>query len=99
MSYIQQRLPGLCPLNALEIARFLKALGAPRGAWIYSAGVMSLYLQMVETWAENAEFGSIMRELHRKSMGQPEPRGNSRNRDVIAYLVPECMCKHNTGIF
>ncbi|RXH96038.1 hypothetical protein DVH24_008538 [Malus domestica] len=183
MSYTQRKLAGLCPLNALEIARFLKALGAPRGARIYSAGgkafggnralqplveefpnlvtkemlardgelspymnkasalaaidyIVSLSsdvfvpshggnmgraMQGHRAYAEHrkfikpnkramlplfednsigdAEFGSIMRELHRKSQGQPEPRGYRRNRDVIAYPVPECMCKRSTGIF
>ncbi|KAI5329557.1 hypothetical protein L3X38_028954 [Prunus dulcis] len=183
MSYIQRRLAGLCPLNALEIARFLKALGAPSGARIYRAGgeafgdsralqplvaefpnlvtkemlardgELSPYMNKSSALAAidyivslssdvfvpshggnmgramqghrayvghrkfikpnkramlphfeyasigDAEFGSIMRELHRKSQGQPEPRGYRRNRDVIAYPVPECMCKHNAGIF
>ncbi|XP_024969815.1 O-fucosyltransferase 37 [Cynara cardunculus var. scolymus] len=26
--------------------------------------------------------------------GQPEPRAKRRDRDVIAFPVPECMCKH-----
>ncbi|KAM0060070.1 putative GDP-fucose protein O-fucosyltransferase [Helianthus debilis subsp. tardiflorus] len=26
--------------------------------------------------------------------GQPQPRGKRRDRDVIVYPVPECMCKH-----
>ncbi|KAM1322357.1 hypothetical protein ACFXTH_015197 [Malus domestica] len=183
MSYTQRKLAGLCPLNALEIARFLKALGAPRGARIYSAGgeafggsralqplvdefpnlvtkemlardgELSPYMNKASALAAidytvslssdvfvpshggnmgramqghrayvghrkfikpnkramlplfedssigDAEFGSIMRGLHRKSQGQPEPRGYRRNRDVIAYPVPECMCKHSTGIF
>ncbi|XP_059644202.1 O-fucosyltransferase 37 [Cornus florida] len=38
MSYIQRRLAGLCPLNALEVARVLKALGAPKNARVYIAG-------------------------------------------------------------
>lgn len=38
MSHIQRRLAGLCPLTASEIARFLKALGAPGSARIYIAG-------------------------------------------------------------
>ncbi|CAK9170977.1 unnamed protein product, partial [Ilex paraguariensis] len=38
MSYAQRRLMGLCPLNALEVARLLKALGAPKTARIYIAG-------------------------------------------------------------
>lgn len=47
----------------------------------------------------DTEFGSIVRMLHRKSKGKPEPRSNKRDRDVIAYPVPECMCKHSTPIF
>ncbi|OMO71760.1 GDP-fucose protein O-fucosyltransferase [Corchorus olitorius] len=38
MSYTQRRLSGLCPLNALEMARLLKALGAPKSARLYLAG-------------------------------------------------------------
>lgn len=39
------------------------------------------------------EFSSIMRHLHRELLGQPQSRNNKRDRDVIAYPVPECMCK------
>ncbi|KAF5933005.1 hypothetical protein HYC85_029176 [Camellia sinensis] len=38
MTYIQRRLAGLCPLNALEVVRLIKALGAPSNARIYIAG-------------------------------------------------------------
>lgn len=38
MSHVQRRQAGLCPLNALEMARFLKALGAPDNARVYIAG-------------------------------------------------------------
>ncbi|CAI9787346.1 unnamed protein product [Fraxinus pennsylvanica] len=38
MSNAARRLAGLCPLNALEVARLLKALGAPSNARIYVAG-------------------------------------------------------------
>uniref|UniRef100_A0A6N2K3S5 O-fucosyltransferase family protein n=1 Tax=Salix viminalis TaxID=40686 RepID=A0A6N2K3S5_SALVM len=183
MNPIRRRLAGLCPLSALEIARFLKALGAPSTARIYIAGgepfggslalqplvaefpnvmtkeilakggelspfmnkasalaaidyIISLssnvfipshggnfgrVMQGHRAYAghkkhirpnkramlpvfENStfssdEFGRIIRMLHRKSQGQPEPRTNKRDRDVIAYPVPECMCKHRTPIF
>ncbi|XP_012080514.2 O-fucosyltransferase 37 isoform X1 [Jatropha curcas] len=183
MSHTQRRLAGLCPLNALEIARLLKALGAPRSARIYVAGgepfggsqalqplaaeyqnlvtkemlskegelapyvkkasamaaidyivslssnvfipshggnmgrLMQGHRAYVGHWKcikpnkramipffednslSDAEFGSIVRMLHRKSRGQPEPRSNKRDRDVIAHPVPECMCKHTTPIF
>ncbi|MCL7036366.1 hypothetical protein MKW94_023446 [Papaver nudicaule] len=38
MTYHDRKLAGLCPLNALEVTRLLKALGAPRSARIYWAG-------------------------------------------------------------
>ncbi|KAL5543973.1 hypothetical protein UlMin_007757 [Ulmus minor] len=183
MSYTQRRLAGLCPLNALEIARLLKALGAPSAARIYTAGgepfggdkaleplvaefpnlvtkeklakegelspflnkssalaaidyIVSLSSDVFvpshggnmgramkghrayvghrkfikpnkramlpffeDTSISEEEFGIIIRELHRKSQGQPELRGFRRDRDVIAYPVPECLCKPRSGIF
>lgn len=44
------------------------------------------------------ELGNMVREIHR-SQGQPEPRSYRRDRDVIAYPVPECMCKPTTHFF
>lgn len=38
MSYRQRKAAGLCPLTALEVTRYLKALGAPRSANIFWAG-------------------------------------------------------------
>lgn len=38
MTYEERKLAGLCPLNALEVTRLLKALDAPRNARIYWAG-------------------------------------------------------------
>ncbi|KAK9198209.1 hypothetical protein WN944_013393 [Citrus x changshan-huyou] len=183
MSHIQRRLAGLCPLTASEIARFLKALGAPSSARIYIAGgepfgghqalqplaaefpnlvtkemlaqegELSPYVNRSSSLAaidyivslnsnvfvpshggnmgramqghrayvghrkyikpnkkamfpffedssiSDEEFGSIIRKIHSKSQGQPERRTNKRDRDVTAYPVPECMRKHNTGVF
>jgi hypothetical protein len=39
-----------------------------------------------------AEFNSIVRELHQNSLGQPELRTSKVGRDVTKYPVPECMC-------
>lgn len=39
------------------------------------------------------EFSSTMQKLHKYSMGQPELRNKKLDRDVLAYPVPECMCK------
>ncbi|KAK6933719.1 GDP-fucose protein O-fucosyltransferase [Dillenia turbinata] len=38
MTYHERKLAGLCPLNAMEVTRLLKALGAPKSARIYWAG-------------------------------------------------------------
>ncbi|KAA8520273.1 hypothetical protein F0562_014529 [Nyssa sinensis] len=38
MTYHDRKLAGLCPLNALEVTRLLKALGAPKNTRIYWAG-------------------------------------------------------------
>ncbi|KAL8542378.1 hypothetical protein ACS0TY_003301 [Phlomoides rotata] len=42
MSYHDRKLAGLCPLNALEVVRLLKALGAPKSVRIYWAGGVPL---------------------------------------------------------
>ncbi|KAJ8449599.1 hypothetical protein Cgig2_005621 [Carnegiea gigantea] len=183
MSYPERRLAGLCPLNAYEVARLLKALGAPRGARVYIAGAepyggsiaLKPLVEEFPNWVSKemlardgellpyvnrssalaaidyivslssdvflpshggnmgramqghraysghrkyikpnkrmmlpffedptiseAEFEDIVRKLHEKSQGQPEPRTGKRDRDVIAYPVPECMCKRRSGVF
>ncbi|QHN97207.1 uncharacterized protein DS421_18g625430 [Arachis hypogaea] len=38
MTYHERKMAGLCPLNAMEVTRLLKGLGAPRNARIYWAG-------------------------------------------------------------
>ncbi|KAJ0038179.1 hypothetical protein Pint_24083 [Pistacia integerrima] len=38
MTYHERKLAGLCPLNAMEVTRLLKALGAPKSAKIFWAG-------------------------------------------------------------
>ncbi|KAL7126075.1 hypothetical protein ABFS83_14G161300 [Erythranthe nasuta] len=42
MTYHERKISGLCPLNALEVARLLKALKAPKSARIYWAGGIPL---------------------------------------------------------
>ncbi|XP_047957062.1 O-fucosyltransferase 20-like [Salvia hispanica] len=176
MTYDQRKLAGLCPLNALEVARLLKALGAPKSARIYWAGGLPLggkdtllplitefphfynkedlalqgelepfakraslmaaidYIvsersdvfmashggnmghaiqgqrayaghkktiipnkrQMLKYFMESSvgesEFNSIIQDLHRDSLGQPELRTSKAGRDVTKYPIPECMC-------
>ncbi|KAK3040620.1 hypothetical protein RJ639_026941 [Escallonia herrerae] len=178
MRHVQRRLAGLCPLNAFEVARLLKGLGAPGNVRVYVAGGEpfggALALQPLiaefpnvvtkkmlareselapysnrssvlaaidyivalssdvflpshggnmgramkghrayvghrkhinpnkrvmvpffeEAMMNDTEFSSVMRKLHQFSLGQPELRTNKTNRDVIAYPLPECMCKH-----
>ncbi|RWR73814.1 O-fucosyltransferase family protein [Cinnamomum micranthum f. kanehirae] len=178
MSFHDRKLAGLCPLNAVEITRLLKALGAPRNARIYWAGgrpfggleaLLPLTREFpyfynkedlslpgeLEPFAKKAsllaaidyivsensdvfmpshggnmgraikghrayaghkkyitpnkrqmlhyflnstlserEFKRIVKELHQDSLGQPDIRTSKAGRDVIAYPVPECMCKN-----
>ncbi|PPD76687.1 hypothetical protein GOBAR_DD26391 [Gossypium barbadense] len=182
MSYSQRRLSGLCPLNAFEMARLLKALGAPQSGRFYIAGgepfggskalepLAAVFPNLVrkemlardgelspflnsssalsaidyivsfnsdifipshggnmgralqghraymghrksirpnkrtmlpffeDSSISDEEFSSIIRSLHNKSM-KPEPRKKQRDNDVIAYPVPECMCRHGSGSF
>ncbi|XVF11559.1 hypothetical protein REPUB_Repub08aG0038100 [Reevesia pubescens] len=182
MNNTQRRLSGLCPLNALEMARLLKALGAPKSARFYIAGGepfggtkamqplaeefpnlvrkdmlaregelspflnsssalsaldyivsfnsdifipshggnMARALQghraymghrktirpnkrtmipfFEDPFISDEDFSSIIRSHHNKSM-KPELRKKEREKDVIAYPVPECMCRHGTGVF
>ncbi|GMI75749.1 hypothetical protein like AT2G44500 [Hibiscus trionum] len=178
MTYHERKLAGLCPLNAFEVTRLLKALGAPRSARIYWAGgqplggeealspltkefphfynkddlalpgelepfakkasVMAAIDFIVSEKSDvfmpshggnmghaiqgqrafsghkkyitpnkrhmlpyflnssmpEAEFNSIIKELHHESLGQPELRSSKAGRDVTKYPVPECMCNN-----
>ncbi|XP_015873102.2 O-fucosyltransferase 20 [Ziziphus jujuba] len=181
MTYHDRKLAGLCPLNALEVTRLLKALGAPKNARIYWAGGQPLggkealdplfhefpdlynkedlalpgelelfanrasfmaaidyivseksdvfmpshggnmghalqgqrayaghkkYItpnkrQMLPHFMNSslpeAEFNSIIKSLHRESLGQPELRIGKAGRDVTKYPIPECMCNNSRG--
>ncbi|KAK4488648.1 hypothetical protein RD792_004417 [Penstemon davidsonii] len=55
MTYHDRKLAGLCPLNALEVVRLLKALGAPKSTRIYWAGGIPL--------GENEALLPLMREF------------------------------------
>ncbi|XAR54329.1 hypothetical protein NMG60_11029406 [Bertholletia excelsa] len=180
MSYHERKLAGLCPLNALEVTRLLKALGAPKNARIYWAGGEPLggqeaLLPLIREFphlynkedlalpgelepfakkasimaaidyivAENsdvfmpshggnmghalqgqrayaghkkyitpnkrhmlpyflnnslseAKFNSIVVDLHRDSLGQPDLRTSKSGKDVTKFPVPECMCNGST---
>lgn len=49
---------------------------------------------MENSSVSESELISVTRKLHRKSQGHPESRRGRRDRDVVAYPVPECMCRH-----
>ncbi|KAK9995465.1 hypothetical protein SO802_020151 [Lithocarpus litseifolius] len=93
-------------IEGLSIALHLRL---EKNVWGHRANVMhrkyikpnkqAMHPFFDDTCISDAEFRSIMRKLHNKSQGQPKMRANRSNRDVIAYLIPECMCKHKTGIF
>ncbi|KAK8639884.1 hypothetical protein V6N13_138250 [Hibiscus sabdariffa] len=173
MTYHERKLSGLCPLNAFEVTRLLKALGAPRSARIYWAGGQPLggeealspltrefphfynkgdlalpgelepfakkssfmaaidfivseksdvfmpshggnmghaiqgqrafsghkkYITpnkrhmlpyFLNSSMPEAEFNSIIKELHHESLGQPELRSSKAGRDVTKYPIPE----------
>ncbi|XP_057786008.1 O-fucosyltransferase 37 [Salvia miltiorrhiza] len=177
MSQAARRLAGLCPLSALEVARFVKALGAPSNARVYIAGgepfggrhalqplvdefpniatkvrlarggeltpylnrssilaaidyIVSLssdvfvpshggnmgramqghrayvghrkYIRpnkramiplLEDASMSEQELSSIVQQMHKYSMGHPQLRSKKLDRDVLAYPVPDCMCK------
>ncbi|KAJ0972363.1 hypothetical protein J5N97_020322 [Dioscorea zingiberensis] len=46
---------------------------------------------MAETTGEN--MGQVVRRMHRGLMGEPELRTRKKGRDVIAFPMPDCMCR------
>ncbi|KAJ6374463.1 hypothetical protein OIU78_030056 [Salix suchowensis] len=87
MNPIRRRLAGLCPLSALEIARFLKALGAPSTARIYIAGGEpfggSLALQPLV-----AEFPNVMTKEILAKGGELSPFMNKASAlAAIDYII------------
>ncbi|KAF3451149.1 hypothetical protein FNV43_RR07240 [Rhamnella rubrinervis] len=55
ITYHDRKLAGLCPLNALDVTRLLKALGAPKDARIFWAGDLALPGEL-EPFANRASF-------------------------------------------
>ncbi|CAN6703075.1 unnamed protein product [Malus baccata var. baccata] len=74
MTYHERKLAGLCPLNAVEVTRLLKALGAPKSARIY--------------WAGGQPFGGKEEDL--AFPGELEPFANRASvMAAIDYVVSE----------
>ncbi|KAI8534297.1 hypothetical protein RHMOL_Rhmol10G0079400 [Rhododendron molle] len=89
MTYHERNLPGLCPLNALEVTRLLKALGAPKNARIYWAGGNPMggkeaLLPLI------GEFPNLYNKEDLALPGELEPFANKASfMSAIDYLVAE----------
>ncbi|EXB59949.1 hypothetical protein L484_013070 [Morus notabilis] len=89
MTYHDRKLAGLCPLNALEVTRLLKALGAPRNARIYWAGGQPLggneaLLPLTR------EFPNFYNKEDLALPGELEPFANRASvKAAIDYIVSE----------
>ncbi|XP_021775936.1 uncharacterized protein At1g04910 [Chenopodium quinoa] len=87
------------PSHGGNMGRAMQGHRAYSGHRKYIKPNKRMMLPFFETYESmsDAEFGAIIRKLHEKSQGQPESRTGKRDRDVIAYPVPECMCKHHSA--
>ncbi|KAI8545766.1 hypothetical protein RHMOL_Rhmol07G0064000 [Rhododendron molle] len=89
MTYHERKLAGLCPLNALEVTRLLKALGAPKNARIYWAGGNPLggkeaLLPLI------GEFPNLYNKEDLALPGELEPFANKASfMAAIDYIVAE----------
>ncbi|KAK6143129.1 hypothetical protein DH2020_023477 [Rehmannia glutinosa] len=89
MTYHDRKLAGLCPLNALEVLRLLKALGAQKSARIYWAGGVPLggkeaLLPLTK------EFPHFYNKVDLALPGELEPFANKASLlAAIDYIVSE----------
>lgn len=56
------------------------------------------FISLLEEFSSlsDGELESVVRSMHSKCQGQPDARDKKRDRDVVAYPIPECMCKQPT---
>ncbi|ERN11641.1 uncharacterized protein At1g04910 isoform X1 [Amborella trichopoda] len=89
MTYHERKLAGLCPLNAMEVARLLKALGAPRNARIYWAGGKPFGgLEALQPLIK--EFPNFFNKENLSLPGELEPFANKASLlAAIDYIVSE----------
>ncbi|XP_030439579.1 O-fucosyltransferase 20-like [Syzygium oleosum] len=89
MSYHDRKLAGLCPLNALEVTRLLKALGAPKSSRIYWAGGHPLGgKEALRSLIE--EFSYLYNKVDLALPGELEPFANRASfMAAIDYIVSE----------
>ncbi|MED6209354.1 O-fucosyltransferase 20 [Stylosanthes scabra] len=89
MTYHERKMAGLCPLNAMEVTRLLKGLGAPRNARIYWAGGEPLggkeaLLPLIK------EFPNFYNKEDLAKPGELEPFANKASlMAAIDYIVSE----------
>ncbi|XP_020592847.1 uncharacterized protein At1g04910-like [Phalaenopsis equestris] len=89
MSYEERKLAGLCPLNAFEVTRLLKALDAPRNARIYWAGGEPLG-GMAALEPLRKEFPDLYNKKKLSLPGELEPFANKASLlAAIDYIVCE----------
>ncbi|PON31987.1 O-fucosyltransferase [Parasponia andersonii] len=89
MTYHERKLAGLCPLNALEMSRLLKALGAPRNARIYWAGGQPLGGKEA-LLPLTSEFPNFYNKEDLALPGELEPFANRASlMAAIDYIVSE----------
>ncbi|EYU27099.1 hypothetical protein ABFS82_02G124400 [Erythranthe guttata] len=89
MTYHQRKLAGLCPLNALEVARLLKALGAPKTTRIYWAGGVPLGGKEALT-PLTSEFPNFYNKEDLALPGELEPFSKKASlMAAIDYIVSE----------
>ncbi|KAL5707965.1 O-fucosyltransferase 20 [Ranunculus cassubicifolius] len=89
MTYHERKLAGLCPLNAFEVTRLLKALGAPQNAKIYWAG--GVPFGGVEALKPlTREFPNFYNKEDLALPGELEPFGNRASlMAALDYIVSE----------
>ncbi|KAJ8485104.1 hypothetical protein OPV22_017589 [Ensete ventricosum] len=89
MTYHERKLAGFCPLNALEVTRLLKALGAPPDAMIYWAGGEP-FGGPEALLALRREFPHLYNKENLSLPGELEPFGKKASRlAAIDYIVCE----------
>ncbi|KAI5065271.1 hypothetical protein GOP47_0019966 [Adiantum capillus-veneris] len=87
MTYTERKLAGLCPLNAAEVARLLKGLGAPRSTRIFWAGGKPLGGDLALKPLIN-EFGHLYNKEKLALPGELEPFANKASSlAAIDYAI------------
>ncbi|XP_031478665.1 O-fucosyltransferase 20-like [Nymphaea colorata] len=56
-------------------------------------GLVQLFMGNYTSTTDEQEVHDVIRKMHEDSVGAPSNRTDRKGRDVIAYPVPECMCR------